>query len=365
MKIQELCHFIETVFPIAYQEDYDNSGLLIGDFQNEVTGVLICFDVTEAVIEEAIAENRNLIISHHPLIFKGLKRLNHRTTSERIIAKAIRHDLAIYAAHTNLDNSKNGINNHVSNVIGLKNAKILSPIENDLFKIIVFCPDEQAGNVRQAMFKAGAGNIGNYDSCSFNSDGYGTFRANDLAQPFVGNKNEIHFEKEQKIETIVPKYLLRNVLSAMIKAHPYEEVAYDIISLKNANPEVGAGIIGDLPEEVSIHDFFNELKMKLNLSIIRHNNTDFSKKIRRISYCGGSGSFLIQNAINQNADVFISGDIKYHDFFDYKNRLVIADIGHFESEKLIQDILFDVVIKKIHNFACSKAKSSENPVHYF
>lgn len=364
MKTFEICQYLDSLFPLAYQEDYDNSGLLIGDPQNEVLGILICFDLTEKIIDEAIAENKNLIVSHHPLIFKGLKKINNNSSSERIITKAIKNDISIYAAHTNLDNSKNGINGYMGNLLGLKNKKILSPLENDLFKLIVFCPDDHTGNVREALFMAGSGNIGNYDSCSFNSEGVGTFRANEAATPFVGNKNEIHFEKEQKIETIVPKHLLKSVLSAMIKAHPYEEVAYDLIPLKNLNPEVGAGIVGNLQKALPAKDFLEFIKSKFQLQIIRYNSSDLSRQISRVAYSGGSGSFLIQSALHEKADIFISGDIKYHDFFDYQNRLLIADIGHFESEKMIQDILFDVLTKKFPNFACSKAKNSENPVHY-
>lgn len=364
MKIFEICQYLDSVFPLAYQEDYDNSGLLVGDSQNQVFGILICFDLTEKIIDEAIAEKRNLIVSHHPLIFKGLKKINNTSESERIITKAIKNDISIYAAHTNLDNSKNGINGYVANLLGLKNSKILSPVENDLFKLIVFCPEDYAGNVRQSMFSAGSGNVGNYDSCSFNSEGFGTFRGNEAATPFVGNKNEIHFEKEQKIETIVPKYILNSVLSAMIKAHPYEEVAYDLILLKNQNLEVGAGIVGDLPKALPAKEFMEILKSTLQLRIIRHNSSDLSQEIRRVGYSGGSGSFLIHSALREKADIFISGDIKYHDFFDFKNRLLIADIGHFESERMIQDILFDVLTKKFPNFACSKANNSENPVHY-
>lgn len=364
MKIFEICQYLDSVFPLAYQEDYDNSGLLVGDPQNEVFGILICFDLTERIIDEAIAEKRNLIVSHHPLIFKGLKKINKTSASERIIIKAIKNDISIYAAHTNLDNSKNGINGYVANLLGLKNSKILSPVEDDLFKLIVFCPEDHAGNVRQSMFSAGSGNVGNYDSCSFNSEGFGTFRGNEAATPFVGNKNEIHFEKEQKIETIVPKYLLNSVLSAMIKAHPYEEVAYDLIPLKNLNIEVGAGIVGDLPKVLPVKEFMEILKSTLQLQIIRHNSSDLSQEIHRVAYSGGSGSFLIHSAFREKADIFISGDIKYHDFFDFQNRLLIADIGHFESERMVQDILFDVLTKKFPNFACSKANNSENPVHY-
>ncbi len=365
MKIKEILNYIEEIFPLEYQENYDNCGLLIGNDDVLANGVLICFDITLNSVQEAIESNCNLIISHHPFIFSGIKKINSNSTQDKIINNAIKNDIAIYAIHTNIDNSKHGINNYFGELLQLKNIKILRPLEDDLYKIAVFCPEDSAAVVREAMFNAGSGNIGNYDSCSYNSNGFGTFKANEFANPYVGNINEIHFENEIKIETIVPKIHLNKVINAIIKTHPYEEVAYDVYSLKNKNSNYGAGIIGNLNQSVDLTHFLELLKDKLSLSVIKHNGLRKSAEIQSVAYCGGSGAFLIPDAIKQKADIFITADLKYHDFFDHKNIIILADIGHFESEQFIQDILFDVLTKKFPKFAVLKTKISSNPVKYF
>ncbi len=365
MKILDVTKYLEEVFPLSYQENYDNCGLLIGDAETLLNGILVCFDITEHAIQEAIDANCNLIISHHPFIFSGIKKINNNNSRDRIIIQSIKNNIAIYATHTNLDNSIDGINHHIAKLLQLENPKILHPIEDDLFKIVIFCPEDYAAKLRDEMFKVGCGNIGNYDACSYNTQGFGTFRANELANPFVGNKNELHFENEIRIETIVPKLHLNNAIKAIIKNHPYEEVAYDIYSLKNTNPNFGAGIIGNLKSPIKLTQFLEILKEKLSLPIIRHNACVQDVDIQRVAYCGGSGSFLMKDALSQKADIFITSDLKYHDFFDYSNRIVLADIGHFESEQFIQDILFDRLTKKFHKFAVLKTKQSSNPIYYF
>lgn len=365
MKIIEITKYLEEIYPLEYQENYDNCGLLIGDAHAEVNGILICFDITLNTIQEAIECGCNLIISHHPLIFSGIKKINANSNKDKIITQAIKNDLAIYAVHTNIDNSKIGVNNYIAECLQLKNVKILRPFEDDLFKIVVFCPEDYAGTVRDAMFDAGCGKIGNYDSCSFNTNGLGTFKANEFANPFVGEKNEMHFENEIKIESIVPKIYLNKVINAIIKSHPYEEVAYDVYSLKNKNPNFGAGIIGNFNKPITLTYFLEMLKEKFKLSVIRHNSVRQNVEIQSVAYCGGSGSFLIPDAIKHKADILVTADLKYHDFFDYSNSLILADIGHFESEQFIQDILFDVLTKKIPKFAVLKTKLCSNPIYYF
>lgn len=364
MKVKELVSYIEELFPLAYQESYDNCGLIIGDVNMEMSGALICFDVNEKIVDEAIENSCNVIISHHPFIFKGIKRINNETIQDKIIRKAIQNNVAIYAAHTNVDNSIDGINRYAADLLSLKHLKILKPIDADLYKIVVFCPEEFSGKVRDALFKAGCGNIGNYDRCSFNTEGFGTFRASEKANPFAGKINEYHFEKEFKIETIVPKYLLNHAIHLMVENHPYEEVAYDVMPLFNKNQNVGAGIIGNLEKPIILKDFFEIVKEKLGVNVLRHNSSSLNTQIQRIAYCGGSGSFLINDAIRSKADIFITGDVKYHDFFDAQNSIVIADIGHFESEHFIQDILFDRLTNFFPKFAVLKTKIITNPVNY-
>ncbi len=363
MNVKSICELIEEVAPLSLQESYDNAGLLIGDSQMEVNSVLISIDITEEVIEEAICKNCNLIISHHPLIFTGLKRLTGQNEVQRCVSKAVKNDLAIYAAHTNLDNVLQGVSGKLAEKIGLKNIQILQPKENTLLKLVTYVPQLYSNTLRQALFEAGTGQIGNYDSCSFNVEGEGTFRANEKARPFVGNLDELHTEPETRIEVILPEYKKYKVLEVLLKTHPYEEPAYDFIALQNAWNRVGAGVVGDLEVEEDELLFLKRIKTICNIPAIRHTNL-LGKKISRVALCGGSGSSFLQDAITANADVYISGDFKYHEFFDAQKRIVIADIGHFESEQFTKDIFFEIITKKMPTFAVQISDSKTNPINY-
>ena len=363
MTVKSICELIEEVAPLALQESYDNAGLLVGNSQMEVTSVLVCIDITEEVIEEAIQKNCNLIISHHPLIFSSLKRLTGQNEVQRCVAKAIKNDIAIYAAHTNLDNVLQGVNGKIAEKIGLVNNRILQPKQNALLKLITYVPRLHSYAVRQALFNAGAGEIGNYDSCSFNMEGVGTFQANDSAKPFVGNANELHSEPETRIEVILPEYLKFKVLEVLLKTHPYEEPAYDFIALQNSWNQVGAGLIGELDVEEDELFFLNRIKTIFNQSGIRYTNL-LGKKIKLVAVCGGSGSSFLSDAISAKADVYISGDFKYHEFFDAQNRILIADIGHFESEQFTKDIFFEIITKKMPTFAVQISDIKTNPINY-
>jgi len=363
MIVKSVCELIEEVAPLSLQESYDNAGLLVGDSQMEVTSVLICIDITEEVIEEAIQKKCNLIISHHPLIFTGLKRITGQNLVQRCVIKAIKHDICIYAAHTNLDNVLSGVSGKMAEKLELINLQILQPKQNSLLKLVTYVPNNHAYEVKQALFQAGAGEIGNYDFCSFSVEGSGTFRANKKANPFVGSIDELHTEPEIRVEVVLPEYQKYNVLESLLKAHPYEEPAYDFIALQNTWNQVGAGIVGELVEpEDEIH-FLNRLKLIFNAQAIRHTNL-FGKKIKRIALCGGSGSSFLPDAIKANADIYISGDFKYHEFFDYQKQILIADIGHFESEQFTKDIFFEIITKKMPTFAVQISDSKTNPINY-
>ncbi|MBI9036666.1 MAG: Nif3-like dinuclear metal center hexameric protein [Bacteroidales bacterium] len=363
MKLKEITKCIEELAPLSFQESYDNSGLLLGSCYKIIKSALITLDITESIIDEAIQKKCNLIISHHPLIFSGLKRLSGNTFVERILLKAIKNDIAIYSVHTNIDNVINGVNSILAQKIGLKNLKILSPKSGLLQKLVTFCPSMHAEKVRNAIFEAGAGNIGNYSSCSFNSDGKGSFQASDNTNPFVGKLNELHFEDEIRIETIFPTHKTSEILNALLDAHPYEEVAYDIYPLENEFANVGSGIIGELENSEDETVFLNRIKKICKADCLRHSKK-IAKNVKKIAICGGSGSFLIDKAIASNADVFISGDIKYHDFFKADNKIVIADIGHFESEQFVKDLLYSILIKKFPNFALQISEVNTNAVYY-
>jgi dinuclear metal center YbgI/SA1388 family protein len=364
MKIAEIINVLESIAPPALQEDYDNAGLITGQATWTCTGVLCTLDATEAVVEEAKAQQCNLIIAHHPIVFRGLKKITGKNYVEKTIINAIKNDIAIYAIHTNLDNVFSGVNHKIADKLGLEKRQILLPRQNILMKLYTFVPLEQAEKVRTALFDAGAGSIGNYSECSFNAEGKGTFRAGENTDPFVGEKNIRHQEDEVKIEVIFPFYQKNKIIAALLKAHPYEEVAYDIIALENAYNNTGSGLTGELKHEVSETDFLDLLKNTFGVQVIRHTEL-LQKPVKKIAVCGGAGSFLISKAITEGADFYITADIKYHEFFDADGKMVIADIGHWESEQFTIELLYEILQANFPNFAVLKTKTETNPVHYF
>jgi len=364
MKISEITNYLESIAPISSQESYDNCGLLVGDKNSEISNVLITLDCIETTIDEAIEKKCNLIIAHHPIIFKGLKKITGKNYVERTILKAIKNNIAIYAIHTNLDNYMNGVNKKIGEKLGIKKTKILQPSLNTLCKIAVYVPKMHQNHVMEAMFNAGAGNIGHYAECSFSSSGHGTFKASANAKPFVGEIEKRHTEDEIKIELIVSTHQTNKVIQAMLAVHPYEEVAYDIYPLLNQNNFEGAGMIGELDSEISEIEFLQNLKRLFGCNVIRHTSL-LNKPIKRIAWCGGSGSFLLAKAIVAKADIFITGDFKYHDFFDADNQIIIADIGHFESEQFTIELLNELIQKKFPKFAPCLTGKITNPVNYF
>ena len=363
MQISEITNYIESIAPLSYQESYDNSGLLIGNHSDEIERALITLDVTEAVLDEAIAGDFQLIISHHPLIFSGIKKINGNSEVERCLIKAIKNGIAIYAAHTNLDSVIGGVNSKICEKLGLTNCQILSPQKGQLKKLVTFIPTEYFAKVQHAIFEAGAGNIGNYDSCGYTLTGSGTFRGNEESNPFIGEKGQVHSQEEIRFETILPTHLLGNVVSALIKAHPYEEVAYDIYPLDNELATSGMGMIGELPVPLTETEFLHLAKAKFKTKAIKYSPLR-NKKVRTIAICGGSGSFLIKQAIHSKADVFLTGDMKYHQFFEAEGKILLADIGHFESEQYTNEVFFELLTKKFPKFAIRLSGVNTNPINY-
>jgi dinuclear metal center YbgI/SA1388 family protein len=363
MTISEIINYLESFAPPAFQESYDNAGLIIGDPETIITSVLITLDVTEAVIDEAIEAGCEFIIAHHPILFKGLKKLNGNSFVERSVIKAIKNDIAIYAAHTNLDSVLGGVNSKICEKIGLTNATILAPSKDQLLKLVTFIPEDHLDNVRDALFAAGAGEIGKYDQCSFGASGFGTFRGGEEANPYVGEKGKLHFEKEIRFETILLKHAKNKVINALLKSHPYEEVAYDLYPLENKLSEVGAGMIGELAGAENEIDFLSRLLDIFGCKTIRHTYL-LGKPVKKVAICGGSGSFLLSSAIAAGADIFITADMKYHDFFDAEEKIIIADIGHYESEQFTKELFYEILIKKFPNFALRLSEVKTNPVLY-
>ncbi len=364
MKINEIIIYLESLAHPSLQEHYDNAGLITGDAGWECSGIICSLDALEEVVDEAVVKKCNLIIAHHPIIFGGLKKINGKNYVEKAIIAAIKNDIAIYAIHTNVDNVLEGVNGKMAKMLGLKNVSILSPKENTLKKLFTFAPVDKAEQVRHAIFNAGGGHIGNYSECSFNADGIGTFKAGEGTNPYVGDIGRLQQEKEVKIEVIFPSFLENRIVTAMKTAHPYEEAAYDVISLSNRYHSIGSGVIGDWPDSIDEKRFLNKVKEIFNVPVIRHTAL-LHKAIKRVALCGGAGSFLISKALDAGADVFITADIKYHEFFDANNRMLIADIGHYESEQFTIDLLMEILGRKFPTFAVLKTEVRTNPVHYF
>ena len=363
MKIKEIVSALERFAPLPLQDGFDNAGLQIGLTDAEATGALLCLDVTEAVLDEAIASGCNLIISHHPLIFKGYKSITGKDYVERCILKAIKNDIVIYSAHTNLDNAPGGVNFKIAEKIGLKNVRILDPKESSLIKLVTFVPSAQAEEVRNALFTAGCGCIGNYDSCSYNTEGEGTFRAQEGSHPFCGTVGELHHETEVRIETILPEYKTGEVIRALLSKHPYEEPAYDLYPLHNSWAQVGSGIVGELEEPESELEFLKRIKKIFEVGCLKHNKLT-GRLIQKVSLCGGAGAFLIPQAVRSGADVFITGEIKYHDYFGRETDILLAEIGHYESEQYTKEIFYSIIRDLFPNFALQFSKVNTNPIKY-
>lgn len=361
--IKEVVRILEKLAPPALQEHYDNSGLLIGDEQKKVNAALLCIDVTEEIVDEAVRRKCNFIVSHHPLLFSSLKSITGKNYVERCVIKAIEKGIAVYAIHTNLDNVLMGVNKKICDKLGLTNTRILKPMAGQLKKLVTFCPLKHSDKVRQALFAIGAGRIGNYDECSFNLQGTGTFRGSESTNPFVGKKGVQHSEQEERIETIFESFKQSEIISALLKAHPYEEVAYDIYPLDNVHQKIGAGMVGELKRPVSETAFLKIVKKNMKASVVRHTRLR-GKNVERVAVCGGSGSFLLKDAIRAGADVFVTADFKYHQFFDAEGKTVIADIGHYESEQFTTEILRDYLSDNFSTFAVRLAETVTNPIQY-
>ncbi|WP_298881053.1 Nif3-like dinuclear metal center hexameric protein [uncultured Polaribacter sp.] len=363
MIIKDVTNYLEKLAPLNYAEDFDNVGLLVGNYNTTVTGILVTLDTLEETIDEAIANKCNLIISFHPIIFGGLKKLNGNSYVERVVLKAIKNDIAIYATHTALDNSKNGVSAKMCEVLGLENNKILIPKKGIIKKLTTYVPLTNADELRAALFSANAGNIGNYDNCSFNTDGIGTYKGNEDSNPTLGEKGKNHSEKETKISVIFESKNEASILKALQKNHPYEEVAYEIVTTENVHQNIGMGMIGELPTAMNEKEFLLYLKKTMKTDCVRHSNF-INKKIKKVAVLGGSGSFAISNAKRAGADAYVSADFKYHEFFKAENKILLADIGHYESEQFTKNLLVDYLTKKFSNFAVILSEKSTNPIYY-
>ncbi len=371
MKVKDVMSAMEEIAPLAYSEDFDNTGLLVGDPSLEVSGILVTLDTLETVVDEAIDKGCNLIVSFHPIIFSGLKKITGKSYVERVVQKAIKHDIAIFAVHTALDNDWNGVNAMICEKLGLVDRRILIPQQGTIQKLVTYVPKKEADTLRNALFNAGAGDIGNYSNCSFNTEGKGSFNPNDDANPTLGSHGETHFEDETRIEVTFQKHKRSSVLNALFENHSYEEVAYEVTTLDNTNQHIGMGMIGSFEKAMNGPDFLSFLKKTMKTDCIRHSNLP-DKPIVKVAVLGGSGSFAIEAAIASGADAFVTADMKYHDFFKAENRILLADIGHYESEQFTKELIVRALSKKITNFAPALPEGklvvseiNSNPITYF
>ncbi|WP_353102410.1 Nif3-like dinuclear metal center hexameric protein [Myroides odoratus] len=363
MKVKNIIPILEELAPLGYAEDFDNVGLLVGSPEQEVSGILVCHDALENVVEEAIAQNCNFIVCFHPILFSGLKKITGKNYVERAVIKAIKNDIAIYAIHTALDNHQEGVNKIFCMTLGLEQTRILIPKEQYIQKLVTYVPIQHTEKVRQALFAAGAGAIGNYDHCSFISEGKGSFRGNEHSNPVIGQAGVEEIVEEHKVEVTYEKHLQGKVLSALFQAHPYEEVAYEVYNLANKLQNVGMGMIGELKEPMDEIAFLQMVKEKTGTGGIRHSAL-LNKPIQKVAVLGGSGSFAIKAALQQKVDAFITADLKYHQFYEAENQLVLADIGHFESERYTKNYIVEFLSKKMPNFAVILSTVNTNPVNY-
>ncbi|MBQ4820490.1 Nif3-like dinuclear metal center hexameric protein [Aquimarina sp. MMG016] len=364
MQIKDVIQHLEAMAPSTYAEDFDNVGLLVGDPNTKVTGILVTLDTLESIIDEAIEKQCNMIVSFHPIVFKGIKKFNGSNYVERVVMKAIKNDIAIFAIHTALDNALHGVNDMMCEQLGLLNRKILIPQSENIKKLITFAPIAEAESLRTKLFEAGAGTIGNYDNCSFSSEGVGTFKASEKANPSIGEIGKTHHEKETQIQVTYPKHNESKILKTLFDNHSYEEVAYEIITLENKNQNIGMGMIGELPEEMEEQDFLTYLKKTFKTGCVRHSAL-LNKPIKKVAVLGGSGSFAIKNAQRAGADTFITADLKYHQFYEAEGKLILADIGHYESEQYTKNLIVSYLRKKISNFAIILSDINTNPIQYF
>ena len=365
MTIKDVTTFLEQKFPLYLQEDFDNCGVQCGDVRQEISGAMVCFEMSEQVIDEAIDKGCNLVISHHPLMLKrGICKIVPTDRVGAMICKALAHNMVLYSMHTNIDSGEGGGNDAFAEKLRLRNVKVLEPHKGMYRKLVVFVPKENAETLKSALFAVGCGVQGNYDSCGYTLHGQGQFRPLEGANPHIGEENHLEHVDEERVEMIYPTGLQRAVVQAIYDNHPYEEPAFDLLPLENESRTIGLGRIGELPKELPVSDFLGYLKDNLGFIHCRYCG-DETKMIRKVAVCGGGGSSFIDLAIASGADAYVSGDFKYHDFFKSYQKTLLVDIGHYEGEFFIKNIIFNLLNEKFSTFATLISKMESLEVKFF
>ncbi len=350
IKCSEITNVLEELAPIELAESWDNVGLLLGDSTQDIHNIMITLDITPDVVEEAIETKADLIIAHHPMIFKPLNRIIEDKSIGTLIRKLIKNDICVYTSHTNLDITWGGLNDLLASKIGLENIGVLDELHTKkLKKIVVFIPKGYEEKVRDAMTEAGAGWIGDYSDCTYLTKGIGAFKPREGTKPFIGSEGTLEKVEEYRLETLVSEEKVSPVVEAMIASHPYEEVAYDIIPLEVKGQSLGLGRIGTLKKEVIFIDFINKVKEVLAIQHLRYIGNE-NKSISKVAICTGSGGTLLSNCIHHNVDIYITGELKYHDAqFAQEAGLNVILAGHFETENIIGELLTEFLNKKFEN----------------
>ena len=364
MTISEFIRQLSTKIRFSYAEDFDNVGLLCGRPEQELRGVLVCHDALESVVQEAIEKGCNCIVAFHPIIFSGLKSITGKSYVERAVMLALENKIAIIAVHTAWDNDFYGVNHGIAKALGLRHLQVLIPKKDALSQLRFFVPVEAAEQVRSAIFATGAGTIGQYADCSFNIHGTGTFLPLEKASPAYGEVGTWEQVSEMEVQILVENWQLPAAIQAMKDAHPYEEVAYYVTSLRNENHHAGLGQFGLLDEEMSAQEFLSECRAVFDVPVIR-TSSHFTGRIRKVAVLGGSGASGISAAKKLGCDAYVSSDFKYHDFFQGDENFLLADVGHFESERFVSQQLADVISNILPTFAVLKSETKTNPVNYF
>lgn len=369
MIVKELIKYLEDWAPPGAAWEKDNVGLLVGSGDEKIENIFLSLELTGEVLEQALKKNCNFIFTHHPLIFNPVKNLDvNKNPNSKLIYKLIKNDINLFSAHTNLDFTKDGVSFTLAKKLKLNKITFLKNEESNQFKVVVFLPETNLDEVASAMFNQGAGIIGEYNNCSFRTNGIGTFKGSANSNPFIGKKENFEKANEVRLEVLVDSWKLNKVINAMLKSHPYEEPAYDIYPLRNKNVNYGAGAIGELDNEMNVNEFLKHVEKSLLLSNFRFVNGN-KRRIKKVAVCGGSGSELLNDAISKNADVFITADIKYHTFHDAKNKILLIDAGHYETEvvilKIVEEKIKKLIKEKKENIKVYKYSSSTNPVKFY
>lgn len=365
MKIREITNYLESKFPLYLQEDFDNCGVQCGDIQQDITNILVCFDMSEQIIEEAIEKKCNLVISHHPLMLRhGICKIEPKDRVGKILFKALTNNIVLYSMHTNIDSGEGGGNDAFAELLQLENLEVLAPHKENFQKLNIYVPNDAVDNLKNALFKIGCGVQGNYANCCYSSEGTGQFKPLEGSKPAIGNLNQIEHVSEVRLEMIFPAYLQTNVIKTVYDHHPYEEPAFELLNLEKKSRKNGLGRIGCLPEKMTVTDFLKYVKEKMQLEDLRFCG-DENKIIEKVAVCGGGGANFIDLAISQNADAYVSGDFKYHDFFKSESGTLLVDIGHYEGEYFIKNIIFKLLKEKFTTFAVLISEREKKQVRHF